>query len=353
MQGDAIPEYQGTCVLTSIANLLTQANLPTSEAEVVQLAIDNRWAVTDPAVSAYQRGGSNYVQQQALLGSYGLRNALLDDYDENALANMVRSGRGVLVALNCGRLWDDPAYLDDGGVNHVVTVTGMAYGEEGGALEGFYIADSGRQKVSDMTRFVSISEFRTAAAVPNAYAIYTKEALKFWNEDIDGRGNSIDNILVGNRGNNVLDGSAGSDTLYGGAGYDLLMGGEGGDTYVFNRGDGMDRVREYGNAAAADIDVAVFGADITRDDLWFRRVADDLEVSLLDSTDSLLFEGWYARPAARVEVFQAGDGFALSGAQIDNLVSAMAAFAPPVFGQPALPQAYQDVLAPQIAASWR
>ena len=43
-----------------------------------------------------------------------------------------------------------------------------------GRLMGFYIADSGRQKVSDMTRYVSIEAFRAAANVTSAYAIYTK-----------------------------------------------------------------------------------------------------------------------------------------------------------------------------------
>lgn len=329
LQGDAIPDYLGTCALTSIANLLTQARTPTTEAEVVQLAIDRQWAVTDPAAPAYQRGGSNYQQQQALLDSYGMRNALLSGYDEHLLANLLCSGRGVLVALNSGKLWSDPAYVDDGGVNHVVTVTGVALSAENGLLQGFYIADSGRRRVSDMTRFVSIEEFRQAAAVPNAYAIYTKEAIKLWNEDIDGHGNALGNSLIGNRGNNVLEGAGGNDTLYGGAGQDVLMGGVGGDTYVFNRGDGCDLIRDAGVAGDSP-DLLRFGQGINQADLWYRQIADDLEISLYGTSDSLRIEGWYASPFRRIEQIQTGDGLALNAGQVDALVSAMAMFESPL-----------------------
>lgn len=41
---------------------------------------------------------------------------------------------------------------------------------------------------------------------------------------IDGRGNSLNNIIRGNNGSNVLSGGTGEDTLYGGAGNDVLWG---------------------------------------------------------------------------------------------------------------------------------
>ncbi len=171
-QGDAVPDFWGTCALTSIANLLTQAARPTTESDVVNRAIQYGWAVIDPDLPPYVRGGSNYIDQQALLDSYGVRNDLIVGYNEEGVANLIRSGRGVIIAVNAGMLWDDAAYADGGGVNHVVTVTGAVYGEADGELLGFYIADSGRHKVSDMTRFVDIATFREAAQVPNAYAIY-------------------------------------------------------------------------------------------------------------------------------------------------------------------------------------
>ncbi len=48
------------------------------------------------------------------------------------------------------------------------------------------------------------------------------------------------------------------------------------------------------------------------------------------------------------------DGDYLLNSAVQNLVTAMAAFAPPAFGQTTLPTgSYQDDLAPVIAANWQ
>ncbi|MDP2144300.1 MAG: VCBS domain-containing protein, partial [Gallionella sp.] len=55
---------------------------------------------------------------------------------------------------------------------------------------------------------------------------------------INGTGNILDNIILGNSAANVLTGLEGNDTLNGGAGADTMLGGTGNDTYVVdNAGD--------------------------------------------------------------------------------------------------------------------
>ncbi|MGV3654017.1 MAG: calcium-binding protein, partial [Noviherbaspirillum sp.] len=342
LQGDAIPTYAGTCALTSIANLLTQAGRAGSEAEVVQRAIDHGWAVTSAAATDYQRGGSNLQQQRQLLDSYGIRNALLGGYQEEALANLVRSGRGVLLAVNAGALWGDAAYADNGSVNHVVTVTGAVYGEADGALKGFYLADSGRQRVDDMTRYVSVEALRAAAQVPNAYALYTVEANKLWDEDIDGTGNSLDNTIVGNRGNNVLDGGAGNDILVGGLGH---------DTYVLSRGGGQDTVREY-DTTLGNTDTIRLGEGVALDQLWFSRSGNDLQISLLDSLDRMVMQDWYHGTPWQVERLASGDGSqVIANVDLERLVQAMASFAPPAPGITTWSSEQRAALAPILATS--
>ena len=51
---------------------------------------------------------------------------------------------------------------------------------------------------------------------------------------INGTGNALDNLIIGNTGNNILKGGEGNDTLYGGLGNDTLYGGAGSDKFVFN-----------------------------------------------------------------------------------------------------------------------
>jgi trimeric autotransporter adhesin len=70
--------------------------------------------------------------------------------------------------------------------------------------------------------------------------------------NINGTGNSLDNVITGNSGDNFIDGGAGSDTLIGGGGNDTLLGGSGNDTFVVdstnaivteNLNEGIDTVQ--------------------------------------------------------------------------------------------------------------
>lgn len=64
------------------------------------------------------------------------------------------------------------------------------------------------------------------------------EQLELMGEDpIDGTGNMLDNVLMGNEGDNRLEGGAGADKLYGGAGNDYLVV-ESSDDQVFEDMDG-------------------------------------------------------------------------------------------------------------------
>jgi Ca2+-binding RTX toxin-like protein/subtilisin-like proprotein convertase family protein len=64
--------------------------------------------------------------------------------------------------------------------------------------------------------------------------------------NINGTGNSLNNVVLGNSGNNTLKGVNGHDSLDGGDGNDKLTGGNGNDT--LNGGNGTDTVVESGNA---------------------------------------------------------------------------------------------------------
>lgn len=92
------------------------------------------------------------------------------------------------------------------------------------------------------------------------------------NDSIRGRDNN--DVLCGGAGNDLISADAGSDevqggygddTLAGGYGDDTLDGGVGNDTYVFNRGDGADRIVANGNGG--ETDTLSFGAGIGLQDV--------------------------------------------------------------------------------------
>ena len=83
--------------------------------------------------------------------------------------------------------------------------------------------------------------------------------------DLDGTGNALDNILIGNSGANRLDGGQGADTLAGGAGDDTYIVDHAGDTVFEEMNEGIDTVlSEVNYALSANVEnLALTGAGNT------------------------------------------------------------------------------------------
>jgi VCBS repeat-containing protein len=185
---------------------------------------------------------------------------------------------------------------------------------------------------------------------------------------LNGTGNVLANVVVGNRGNNRLDGGAGndlllgdvgSDTLLGGAGTDLLEGGVGSDVLedalgntllngggacdtlragsgndlllggsgfdridggggvdvlLFNRGDGDDVVA----TRAGRMTVSV-GGGVRYEDLRLSRSGNDLLLEM-GACDEIRFDDWYRRgtqkPVLTLQVVaESMSGFVAGGSQ--------------------------------------
>jgi Ca2+-binding RTX toxin-like protein len=164
-------------------------------------------------------------------------------------------------------------------------------------------------------------------------------------------------VLTGGAGNDglygdgVYGGAGGNDSLDGGAGNDYLVGGFGSDTYVMARGYGAERVQDN-DTTVGSTDVMQFASGVAADQLWFRKVGNDLEVSIIGTTDKATVQNWYLGSQYHIEQFKTSDGKILLDSKVQDLVSAMASFAPPAIGQTTLPANYQTTLLPVIAADW-
>lgn len=162
-------------------------------------------------------------------------------------------------------------------------------------------------------------------------------------------GSAYDDVLSGNELANTLSGGLGNDILQGGKGDDLLVGGLGDDTYVFARGDGADIIVE--SSADANYDAIAFLDGVNIDQLWFRQVGNDLEVSTIGTTDKITIRAWNGA-APNIEEFRTAAGHVMRGADVQLLVQAMANLAPPPLGQLTLPAATAAALAPALAKAW-
>ncbi|MFN0304965.1 MAG: beta strand repeat-containing protein, partial [Burkholderiales bacterium] len=144
---------------------------------------------------------------------------------------------------------------------------------------------------------------------------------------IDGRGNALNNLIVGNAagntlrggtgsngndilqgmagsdnlrdtsGNSLLDGGAGNDTLSGGPGNDLFAGGAGNDTITtgfgsdiiaFNRNDGQDTV----NASTGADNTLSIGGGVTYADMGLSKSGNHL-ILKLGGADQITLREWY------------------------------------------------------------
>ena len=234
----------------------------------------------------------------------------------------------------------------------------------GGTGDDTYVADSAldvvTEKADQGTDTVRSSVSWTLGANTENLVLIAADA-------ISGSGNALANALRGNDTANTLNGLAGNDTLYGGNGADTLIGGAGDDLYIggwgadrltdtaatsndfyaWGRGEGADTLSDAGGIDRLDVLPGV-----AEDQLWLRRVGANLELSVIGTSDSLTITGWYTSQAKQIESFHLSDGQALQAGRVQQLVDAMAAFAPPGAGQTSLPQAYQTALQPVIAPNW-
>ncbi|WP_460733497.1 calcium-binding protein, partial [Lysobacter tyrosinilyticus] len=165
-------------------------------------------------------------------------------------------------------------------------------------------------------------------------------------------GNNGNDTLYGDAGNDVLNGGTGINLLYGGAGDDTLTadyyggvgnsfeGGTGNDTitgtwyadkYVFNLGDGQDVITDNGYVSTSTTykDVLQFGTGITKDDLWFHRVGNDMVLSAINGTDAVTVKDWYVSAERKIESTVFANGTTLTSSQVEALVDAMASYSPP------------------------
>jgi hypothetical protein len=157
----ANPDFQGTCGLVSCEDILKQfGQTDVTEEEIVEFAVEND--LCDVSRDKYKSGGTSVFNQRDILQLHDIPAHVEVMNNFEGLASYVEQGRGVIIEVNAGVLWDEPSAYDFGNANHAICVTGYARNAETGNIEGFYINDSGRGYAADSGRFVSCDTLQEA-----------------------------------------------------------------------------------------------------------------------------------------------------------------------------------------------
>jgi hypothetical protein len=155
-QGDNPFGFRGTCGLCSCEGILRQFGIEVSEADVVAHAIAH--GLCNLEGSADMRGGTTVTDQVRILSDFGVPAHYEAAGSLEDLAASLEHGRGVIVGLDAGVLWDDATYYD-GRANHAVTPIGVARQPETGEIQGFYVNDTG---AGESGRFVDAATMDAA-----------------------------------------------------------------------------------------------------------------------------------------------------------------------------------------------
>ncbi|MFC0377609.1 calcium-binding protein, partial [Sphingobium indicum] len=146
-------------------------------------------------------------------------------------------------------------------------------------------------------------------------------------------GIQFDEVVESGAGNDYITTNNGNDTLMGGTGDDNLIGGFGSDTYVWNLGDGHDRIEDSNYSetfypAWVGTNTLRFGAGISASDVILSRDPADrnnLRVTFTNDTGSILIDDQfigtrYGDYGWGIEIFVFDDGTVWDRATINSQV---------------------------------
>jgi len=112
-------------------------------------------------------------------------------------------------------------------------------------------------------------------------------------------------IISGNGGNDLIIGGGKDDTISGGSGNDSLYGGNGNNTYLFNIGDGHDKILDE---QSFNTNIVKFGAGIKLSNLTFTKDDENLVIGFKNnSSDTLTIEKWYLMDIYKISEFKFTD----------------------------------------------
>lgn len=128
-----------------------------------------------------------------------------------------------------------------------------------------------------------------------SYTLYThvENLTLLGKKNIDGTGNTENNVMHGNAGDNTLNGDTGNDSIYGHRGDDELTGGADSDTFYFGTKDGHDTITDFVSGAVDLINLSAWKAFDDFADILANAKDKGTDVVITSGEDSLTIEDYH------------------------------------------------------------
>lgn len=131
---------------------------------------------------------------------------------------------------------------------------------------------------------------------------------------------NIDNI-TGSAWSDTLTGTTANNVLAGGRGNDRLEGAGGNDVYVFDRGDGQDKVINGVSGNTGPSSILKLQAGIKAADLWLAREGNNLLVAVLGSHDRVEIQDWFAADYRKLAAIELSNGLRLGSDAVELAIA--------------------------------
>ena len=122
----------------------------------------------------------------------------------------------------------------------------------GGLGDDSYVADSSSDVVTEAAS-AGIDTVRASASFTLGNNV--ENLILSGTGDINGTGNTLDNLILGNGGANTLNGGTGNDTMQGGEGDDVYVVNAAGDVVTENANEGVDLIQSSASIASLALNV--------------------------------------------------------------------------------------------------
>ncbi len=182
-QGNAVPDFWGTCGDCSAANTMNALGDTKTESEVVQRARDLK-ACTDKPIPEFlpekiknkirgSNGGTSVAGRRKILDSFGYDCDNRQGQSLSDIANQLENGKGAIINVDHRVLnkQNDVSLLNPIGTDHALTITGIEKDACGNPI-GLWIHDTGVCSNMGNAFYCNANDYATWAKTPNCTVQY-------------------------------------------------------------------------------------------------------------------------------------------------------------------------------------